>query len=229
MMFVWALALVLEAAEPAVALREALTVEREDPLRALAAIDALVQAQPGWVLPRIEAARLRLKAGQDLDRAEGDLEAARSFAPENPRAQYLWGLLMEERGRRPQACRALELAVLYRRDYDEARFRLAGLYFAEGDFLKAELHYRAISKGHPNETVARLQLAAALEKQQRLGDAEAEFKKLFDAQPGSPLVARRLADFYDRTGRPKLAAKARRLADGPPPKAKMRDLKPSAR
>jgi tetratricopeptide (TPR) repeat protein len=229
MRFVWALWLVLEAADPAGALREALALEAADPSRALLAIDALVRAQPEWVLPRIEAARLRLKAGEDLDRAEADLEAARSFAPENPRAQFLFGLLMEERGRRPQACQALELAVLYRRDYDEARFRLAGLYFAQGDFLKAELHYRAISKGHPNETVARLQLAAALEKQLRLADAEAELKKLVGAQAPSPLVARRLADFYDRTGRPKLAAQARRLAQAPAPKAKMRELKPSAK
>jgi len=95
--------------------------------------------------------------------------------------------------------------------------------------LKAELHYRAISKGHPNETVARLQLAAALEKQERLADAEAEFKKLLAEQPASELVARRLADFYDRTGRPKLAAKARRAVEPAPAKPKMRALKPSAR
>ncbi|MHB8879491.1 MAG: tetratricopeptide repeat protein [Myxococcaceae bacterium] len=228
MSLVYAVALSLVAANPASALRQALAFEETEPRRALALVDGLVRADPSWVLPRLEAARLRLKAGQELDRAEADLEAARSLSPENPRAQFLFGLLQEERGDHQAACRALELAVLYRRDYDEARFRLGGIYFARGDWLKAELHYRAISKGHPHESVARLQLALALEKQGREVDAEAELQALRAAQPDSALVLRRLADFYERTGRPKLAAAARRaLAD--PPRAKMRDLKRSAR
>src|SRR5215813_1493312 len=81
-------------------------------------------------LARMEAGRLRLQLGEDLDRAEAHLETARFLVPENPRAHYLWGLLMEERGRRAEAIRSFEMAILYRPDYADARFRLAGDYFS---------------------------------------------------------------------------------------------------
>src|SRR6266851_3830100 len=54
-------------------------------------------------------------------------------------------LLMEERGRRREAIRSFEIAVLYRPDYADARFRLAGHYFSEGNWAEAEVHYRALS------------------------------------------------------------------------------------
>src|SRR5262245_56862833 len=85
-------------------LGDALALERSgDAVRALASIEGLLRRDPTWALARMEAGRLRLQLGEDLDRAESHLETARFLVPENPRAHYLWGLLMEERGRRGEA------------------------------------------------------------------------------------------------------------------------------
>jgi tetratricopeptide (TPR) repeat protein len=225
-----ALSLMVAGADGPSRLREALTLEQAgDDKAALARVEGLIRERPDWELARLEAARLRLKTGTELDLAQLHLEAARALAPENPRGHFLWGLLMEERGLHADAARALELAVLYRADYDDARFRLAGIYFAQGEWAKAEEHYRMLAREHPESTPARLQLAAVLEKQGKLEDTEIELRKLLDSQPRSPVAGRQLAEFYDRTGRPKLAAKVRKAIDKPPKKKKMRDLRKSKR
>jgi len=204
---------------------EALAAEQAgDAARALQSLDRMIARNPSSEIARIEAARLRLKLGQELDRAEADLDAARSVAPENPRAHYLWGLLMEERGRRRDAIRSLELAVLYRPEYPDARFRLAGAYFSASDWAGAELQYRELVKLRPDWTQARVQLAATLENEKKLTEAERELRQLLAEQPQSPLVRRKLADFYARTDRPQLAAKL--LHE---PKKKMRELNRSKR
>lgn len=221
----WLAILVVLTASPMKDLSEALAQEQAaDAGRALRSLDLLVTQNPSWELPRIEAGRLRMKLGQELDRAEADLDAARSIVPENPRAQYLWGLLMDERGRRREAIRALEVAVLYRPDYADARFRLAGAYFSAEDWGRAEAQYRALSKLRPDWVQVRLQLAAALEKENRVADAEAELKRLLAEQPQSPVVRHKLAELYTRTHRSELASE---LLE--PPRKKMRELNRSKR
>ncbi|NBD12041.1 MULTISPECIES: lipopolysaccharide assembly protein LapB [Corallococcus] len=197
---------------------------------ALAALERLVLTQPRWELPRMEAARLLLKGGSapELERAGVHLDAALREAPDNPRVQFLRGQLLEERGATFDAIRAYEKAVELRPSYDDARFRLAGLWAQAGDWLKAELHYRPLSKSRPAWVQVRMQLAAVLEKQGRTLDAEREFLAARDAQPDSPGVLRTLAAFYDRTARPQLAAKVRAQLAAPE-KRSMRVLKPSKR
>jgi tetratricopeptide (TPR) repeat protein len=217
-------------ASPApVSLSDALALEAAgDDAAALSALEALVRAQPRWELPRLEAARLLLKTGGALERAEAHLDAVVTTAPSNPRAWYLRGLLWEERGDVRQAIRAYEQAVQYRSSYEEARFRLGGLWATAGDWLKSELHYRYLARAKPEWVQVRLQLAEVLERQERLLDAEKELLAARTYQPGSPLVLRRLADFYERTGRPQLAQKVRQSME-PRPKRFMRELKPSRR
>ncbi|CAM3350074.1 hypothetical protein G4177_13515 [Corallococcus sp. ZKHCc1 1396] len=197
---------------------------------ALAALERLSVAQPRWELPRLEAARLLLKAGSTpaLERAQAHLDAALREAPENPRVHFLRGQLLEERRATFDAIRAYEKAVGLRPSYDDARFRLAGLWAQVGDWLKAELHYRPLSRSQPAWVQVRLQLAAVLEKQGRTLDAEREFLAARAAQPTSPGVLRTLAAFYERTDRPQLAAKVRAQLAAPE-KRSMRVLKPSKR
>jgi len=217
------------ASRPAVSLPEALALEAEgDDAGALAALDALVRAQPAWELPRLEVARLLMKTGGALEQAEAHLAAALQQAPQNPRAWYLRGLLWEERGDRMQAVQAYEQAVKLRASYEDARFRLGTLWFDQGDWLKSELHFRYLARLKPEWVQVRLQLAEVLEKQERPLDAERELLAARDYQPSSPLVLRRLADFYERTGRPQLAERVRKALEAPP-KRKMRELKPSRR
>ncbi|AGC45069.1 hypothetical protein MYSTI_03763 [Myxococcus stipitatus DSM 14675] len=210
-------------------LSDALALEAGgDDTAALQAVEALVRAKPQWELPRLEAARLLLKLGGSVDQAQAHLDVALQVAPSNPRAWYLQGLLLEERGQPLQAARAYETAVQHRASYEEARFRLGGLWVSQGDLLKAELHYRYLVRLKPEWVQVRLQLAEVLEKQERLLDAETELLAARGFQPDSPLVLRRLADFYERTDRPQLAAKVRKSME-PQEKRRMRALKPSRR
>ena len=212
-------------------LAEALALEASgNDAGALVALERLITNQPRWELPRLEAARLLLKGGSapELERAGTHLDAALREAPDNPRVYFLQGQLKEEQGATFDAIRAYERAVTLRPSYDDARFRLAGLWAQAGDWLKAELHYRPLSKSRPAWVQVRMQLAAVLEKQGRTQDAELEFLAARDAQPDNPGVLRTLASFYERTDRPQLAAKVRAQLTAPA-KRNMRALKPSKR
>jgi predicted Zn-dependent protease len=211
-------------------LTAALAREAEgDSAGALEAVQAVVRLWPAEALPRLEAARLLLKLGGNLDLAEVHLDVAAAVAPDNPRVHYLRGLLWEERGQLPRAARSLELAVFYRSSYEDARFRLASLCASLGDWLKAELHYRYLGRSRPEWVQVRLQLVRALEEQGRAEDAEKELLLLKGEQPGNALVIRRLADLYERTGRPRLAARLRASLAPPAPPKRMRPLRPSRR
>ncbi|HLL00021.1 MAG TPA: tetratricopeptide repeat protein [Myxococcaceae bacterium] len=214
---------------PSTSLTQALAREEAgDTAGALAEVESLINRWPTWELSRLEAARLLLKLGGELDRAEAHLDVASALAPENPRAYYLRGLLLEERGRPLLAAQAYEVALLYRPSYEEARFRLAGLWASQGDWLKAELHFRLLSRARPEWVQVRLLLAQVLEKQERPEDAERELLAARELQPGNAVVTRRLADLYEQTGRQKLAEKLRKSLE-PAPKRRMRPLKPSRR
>ncbi|MGA9526462.1 MAG: tetratricopeptide repeat protein [Myxococcaceae bacterium] len=209
-------------------LQSALSFERAgDDERALSALDALLREAPASVLARLEAGRIRLKLARELDQAELDLDAARALAPENPRAQYLWGMLQEERGRAEQALAAYRNAVSFRPTFEDARFRLAGLHFARGEWTAAEEHYRALSGLRPDWTQVRLQLVSALEQQGRWADAEAELVRIRREQPGSKLVVRRLAELYERTNRPEEARRLRTELEGDSGQRQMRPLRKS--
>jgi tetratricopeptide (TPR) repeat protein len=217
------------AAPTPTSLSAALALEAAgDDAGALAAVEALVRARPTWELPRLEAARLLLKVGGALEQAEAHLDAVSRVAPNNPRAWYLRGLLWEERGDRMQAVRAYEQAVQHRSSYEDARFRLGGLWASLGDWLKSEMHYRYLARARPEWVQVRIQLAEVLERQARLVDAENELLAAKQLQPASPLVLRRLAEFYERTGRPQLAQKVRQWME-PRQKRPLRELKPSRR
>lgn len=212
------------------ALTQALAPEEAgDTAGALAGVEALMNTWPSWELPRIEAARLMLKLGGELERAEAHLDVASALAPENPRAHYLRGLLWEERGQPLRAAQSYELALLYRASYEDARFRVAGLWMSQGDWLKAEYHYRLLTRARPEWVQVRLLLAQVLERQERLEEAERELLVARQYQPGNPLLVRRLAELYERTGREKLAQKLRKTLERPAPKRRMRTLKPSRR
>lgn len=228
MLFKLVLTLSLAAPDHGQALRQALALEEQgDAAGAGRALERLVAAAPSWDLARIEAGRFWLGQGDSLDRAQFHLDAALSLAPENPRAHYLWGLLMNERQRGEEAVRALEIALYLREDYDDARFRLAGLYQARGAYEDAARCWRRYLSKHPGAFGPQLQLAAALEGMGHPKDAETELKKLYQDPKTKELGGRKLAEFYDRQGRAAEAAKVRKEAL--PKGRKLRDLLPSKR
>lgn len=194
---------------------------------ALAALDRKIAAEPSAPLLRLDAAQQRILLGEELDRALLDLEAARSIIPENPRAHFLYGQLMEERGEIASARDAYQTALALRDDYHDARFRLAGLLFQAGAFGEAAAAYAQYAKAHPEGTGARLQLAAALEKSGDAAGAERELKALHADPKTKELGGRKLLELYERQGRAKDATRLRASVE--PAKRKLRDLKRSAR
>ena len=105
---------------------------------------------------------------------------------------------------------------------------MAGLWLSQGDWLKAELHYRLLARARPEWVQVRLLLAQVLERQERPEDAERELLAAQELQPGNVQVTRRLVELYERTGRQRLADKLRKTLEQPP-KRPMRMLKPSRR
>jgi tetratricopeptide (TPR) repeat protein len=228
MLFKLVLTLTLTAPDRGQDLRAALALEEQgNTLGAARALEKLVAASPSWDLARIESGRFWLAQGDGLDRAQFHLDAALSLAPENPRAHYLWGLLMNERQRSEEAVRSFEIALYLREDYDEARFRLAGLYQARGEFEQAVATWRTYLDRHKGELGPMLQLASALERAGKARDAEAELKKLYADPKTKELGGRKLAELYDRQGRTAEAARVRNAAI--PKTQKKRDLLPSKR
>jgi tetratricopeptide (TPR) repeat protein len=213
-----------------VALTAALAREEAgDTAGALAGVESVINTWPAWELSRLEAARLMLKLGGELERIEAHLDVATAMAPTNPRVHYLRGLLLEEQGQPFLAAQAYEAALLYRPSYEDARFRLVGFWMAQGDLLRAELHLRLLARARPEWVQVRLLLAQVLERQERPRDAEAELLAVRRLQPGNPQVIRRLAELYERTGRDKLAQKLRAELEAPAKERRMRELKPSRR
>ncbi len=210
----------LAVSNPAEGLAQALEPEaRGDAGAALEAVDAYLLRWPAEVLPRLEAARLRLKLGRDLERAAFDLDVARTLAPENARAQFLLGKLNEETRKPAAAKEAYETALLWRPEYVEARLRLASLLLAEERWAEAEPHYRKLSSA---QTQARLGLVVAVEKQGRLNEAEQELKRWLKEQPHSRVARKAWEDFHARTGRAQ-------ASPGRSPTRKMRQLPRSRR
>ncbi|MEW5738822.1 MAG: tetratricopeptide repeat protein [Myxococcota bacterium] len=208
------------------ALQRAQGLENQgDDVGAAAILETAVAGDPTWAMARLELGRLQLKLGQRLEVAEAHLDIARSLAPENPRAHYLFALAADERGRRKDAVRALQVALALRDDYADARYRLAGLLYAEGDFARAAQAYADFAALHPEATGARLQLASALEQSGQEKQAEKELRKLMEVPASRPVAGRRLAELLERQGRAVEAQKVRHAVD--PPKKQLRALKPS--
>lgn len=227
----WVLAWTVAAAsaDREAAFQQALALEKQgDAPAALAAMDQIVTQHPAWELPRLEASRLRLERGQGLERVELDLEAARSIAPENPRAHYLWALWLDEQRRPGQAMEALEIALTLRPQYEDALFRMGGLALAHDKPKRAVEAYRGYLARKPEATGARLSLAQALERSGDVAGAERELQGLAKAPATKGLGTQKLADLYLRTGQAHKAAKLK-TGQEPPPKRKLRPLLPSRR
>lgn len=209
-------------------LETALELERQGaPRLALAALEKLVMVDPTAPLPRLEAARLALKVGTDLERAGWHADIARSLTPENPRAHFLFALTADEAGSRVEAIRALEVALALRADFDEARARLGGLLLSVGDWATAARVWREVLARTPGSTTARFSLADALERQGAVTEATRELHKLMQVPQVRVAATRRLVAVLQRAGKRDEAERLSRTLERPT--RALRPLQPSAR
>ncbi|MDP1828376.1 MAG: tetratricopeptide repeat protein [Archangium sp.] len=198
--------------------------EGGDDVGAIAVLQAAVTSDPRWAMGRVELGRLQLKAGASETALE-HLDIARSLAPGNPRAHYLFALAAGEAGRRNESRRALEVALALREGYADAQVRLASLLSAEGDHRGAANALKPYVATHPEANGARLQLAEALERSGDARGAEKELRALLQVAGLKVLAGRRLLALLDAQGRTAEAEKVRHAID--PPRRQLRDLKPS--
>ncbi len=216
--------LVILAASP---LERAQAMEQNgDDGAALEVLQIAVAGDPRWAMARVELGRLQLKQGAS-EQAFEQLDIARSLAPENPRAHYLFALAADEAGRRNESRRALEVALTLRDGYADAQVRLAGLLSAEGDDAGAARLLRPYVAAHPEANGARLQWAEALLKSGDAAGAEKELRALLQVGPLKVLAGRKLLALLDSQGRSGEAHKLRQSID--PPARQLRELKPSSR
>jgi Flp pilus assembly protein TadD len=198
-----------------------------DDAGALALAEGWAAGEPRSPYGHLEAARLGLKLGRDLDRVDAHLRDAYALAPDNPRALHLWGVLEEERGDFEGARGAQRRALFLRSDYMEARVRLAALAQRVGDWPEAERELRALIDSGDRSGGMRIQLASVQQKQGRMADAERTLVELHRSEPQNAAATRALAELYARTGRAKQSAALLRSLD--PPKRELRPLRSSRR
>ncbi len=219
----WALVLILAATS----LDEAQSLEQAgDDGAAIVVLEKAVRADPRWAMGRVELGRLELKQGES-DSALLHLDIARSLAPENPRAHYLFALAADEAGRRNESRRALEVALALREGYADAQVRLAGVLSAEGEPRAAARMLEPYVAAHPEANGARLQLAEALVQSGEAKEAEHELRALLQVAALKVIAGRRLVALLDSQGRAAEAEKVRLAID--PPRRQLRELKPSRR
>lgn len=200
--------------------------ERGDDGAALALLEKAVATDPKWAIGRVELGRLQLKRGA-ADFALQHLDVARSLAPENPRAHYLFALAADEAGRRNESRHALEVALSLREGYADAQVRLASVLFADGEFRRAAEALKPYVAAHPEANGARLQYADALERAGDKTAAERELRALMQVAPVKALAGRRLVALLETSGRQGDAEKVKQQID--PPRRQLRELQPSKR
>jgi tetratricopeptide (TPR) repeat protein len=193
-----------------------------DDAGALQMAESWAAAEPRSPYGHLEAARLGLKLGRNLEAVDMHLRWAYALAPDNARALHLWGLLEEERGDIEGARAAQRRSLALKADYLEAHVRLAALAQRAGDWAEAEKEFRIIVAAGDRSVGTQLQLASVQEKGGRLKDAEKTLTDLHRAEPKNAVVTKALADLYNRTGRTKQATALLKSLD--PPKRSLRPL-----
>ncbi len=200
--------------------------ERGDDGAALVVLQKAVTEAPAWAIGRVELGRLQLKQGAS-EAALQHLDIARTLAPENPRAHYLYALAADEAGRRNESRHSLEVALALRDGYADAQVRLASVLFADGDFRGAARSLKPYVANHPEANGARLQLADALERSGDHPGAERELRGLLQVPAVKSLAGRRLIVLLEASHRSADAEKVRQQVD--PPRRQLRALQPSGR
>lgn len=190
-----------------------------------------VAAAPTWAPARLELAQALLRTGGSLDEIGQQLEHARLVDPDNPRLNYLTGLLMEERREPAQAAAAYEQALALRPSLEDAHLRLGRLLLREGKADEAVTHLEHVVRYQKGNLAARANLAEAYEQAGRLDAAAAQLETIAALYPDNPYHLQRLARFYERHGETKKAEDARRRADAASgrEKRKLRPLPKSRR
>lgn len=193
------------------------------------ALQRFEQAQklaPGWALPYLEIAVAHLVLDNDRKVIQVALENAVKYGSELPRARYMYGIFLQEAGRRNEAIAELTRALELRPGLTDARFRLATLYVEGGHQNEGIEQYLFVVKDQPAHLGARKTLAILFEQSGQFEKAEEQLKLATNLYPDNAFLMTTLGQFYKRMGWTDKAKAAFSAADRLEPNKDKRGLRP---
>jgi tetratricopeptide (TPR) repeat protein len=167
---------------------------------ALARFKQAISLSPNWALPYVEIAVAHMKTDNDHELISDALSKAVRLGDNMPRAHYLYGVFLQEDGKRREAIRELTRALTLRPSMAKARFRLATLYIEDGRQSDGVHQFELLVKQKPSHIGARRNLAVLYEQSGRLEEAESQLIAITKLFPLNAYHMSSLARFYKRTG-----------------------------
>ncbi|RLB59423.1 MAG: hypothetical protein DRI34_01890 [Deltaproteobacteria bacterium] len=181
---------------------------------------------PNWALPYLEIAVAHLMTDNDRKLIGSALKRAVELGDDIPRAHYLYGVFLQEEGRRRPAIAELTRALQLRPSMVDARYRLALLYIEEGAQQRGLEQLELVVGQRPSHVGARRTLAVLYEQSGRLEQAEKHLAAICKLYPNNAYHLSELARFYRRVGWQGKARSTQRAADKLDPARKARSLRP---
>lgn len=205
-------------------------LQAEEPGKARATLDAIIDSSPDFVLARLERGQLLVEAEDDAPLALADTTMAATVLADNPRAHLLHGQALEQSGDDAAAAAAYRRSLALRSEVTLRR-RLAVVLERAGERQESIEVWETLRDETPDDVGVRLALAESYEKADRPASAEAEWSEIARLASSNSHLLRRFADFLDRQGKVRQAGEVRTAADeqDAPQQRQLRPLLPSPR
>ena len=168
---------------------------RGDLAAAAEAYRRAIAAEPDWLEPHLEMAKL-CQDLKDHDEARKWFDAAVTLEPDNATAHFTKGVWHKTRGEFGPARACLEEAIRLRDDYASALASLAECDLHDGALDTAEEHARRGLASDPDNVPALRVLAAVHLKRNKTQDAKECLLRVIDLQPQNSGVRRGLAHLF---------------------------------
>ena len=151
----------------------------DQPAKALAETEAALAIDPKY--PDARILRGSILAGRgDFDAAIGEFRAALETDPAKPRIRLDLAKVLLDAGRAGDARAEYEAILGQQADYAPALAGLGAIHAAEGRYEEAAALLARATAIAPADWDSRINLAKVYERQDRIGDAAAEYRRLRD-------------------------------------------------
>jgi tetratricopeptide (TPR) repeat protein len=136
---------------------------------------------PNWALPYLEIAVAHMKTDNNREEIGKNLKKVVKLGKSIPRGHYLWGIFLQDGGRRNEAIGAFTRSLQLRPSLVDARFRLATMYVEAGRQTEGIHQYQLVIKQRLNHLGAHRNLAVLYEQSGQLEEAEEHLKAIAKA------------------------------------------------
>lgn len=204
-------------------------IEKGDLRAALERFERARDLSPRWGLPYLEIAATHRALGSDRELVGAALQQAVYYGQDLPRAHYLYGVFLQESGRRQEAIKELQRATELRGTMTEARFQLATALVEEGRQSEGIEQCLQALRDVPKYLGCRRYLAVLYEQSGQLEKAEEQLKAAAETNPHHITQLEALARFYQRVGWNEKAQATLQIIERVDPSKNKRKLRPLLR